>query len=186
MTLRKSFGPVMLMGKFSVRIVTTRTRGRAHGRRDDSIDCDSDIRGRLRAIPMGYEPRPLQDQQVEERIGQALQLKPVISENSIWLRMIGADACSPALARNVRRRAARDWIFFCASVRLRQNAYTSQKLGLNFCLTLTLRLMGGGNHALHYESICLGLPVGTPARVCLGTLYQNRIAPAVRLKGHSA
>jgi len=76
--------------------------------------------------------------------------------------------------------------FFCASVRLRQNAYTSQKLGLNFCLTLTLRLMGGGNHALHYESICLGLPVGTPARVCLGTLYQNRIAPAVRLKGHSA
>jgi hypothetical protein len=26
---------------------------------------------------------------------------------------------------------------------------------------------GGGNHALHYESICLGLPVGTPARVCL-------------------
>jgi hypothetical protein len=128
--------------------------------------------------------------------------------------MIGADACSPALARNVRRRlvksrcqleaenlflrhqlsvtlrrtpalcdrrysgsahsrgclyswsrAARDWIF-CASVRLRENAYTSQKLGLNFCLTLTLRLMGG-NHALHYESICLGLPVGTPARVCL-------------------
>jgi hypothetical protein len=65
-------------------------------------------------------------------------------------------------------RAARDGIFFCASVRLRQNAYTSQKLGLNFCLTLTLRLMGGGNHALHYESICLGLPVGTPARVCLG------------------
>src|SRR6266566_1268612 len=64
-------------------------------------------------------------------------------------------------------RAARDWIF-CASVRLRQNAYTSQKLGLNFCLTLTLRLMGGGNHALHYESTCLGLPVGTLARVCLG------------------
>jgi hypothetical protein len=56
--------------------------------------------------------------------------------------------------------------FFCASVRLRQNAYTPQKLGLNFCLTLMLRLMGG-NHALHYESICLGLPVGTPARVCL-------------------
>src|SRR5262249_17498906 len=104
-------GPVMLRGGFSFRIVTTRTRGRAHGRRDDSIDCDSDIRGRLRAIPMGYEARPLQDQQVEERIGQALQLKPVISENSIWLRMIGADACSPALARNVRRRAARDWIF---------------------------------------------------------------------------
>jgi IstB-like ATP binding protein len=51
-------------------------------------------------------------------------------------------------------------------VRLRENAYTSQKLGLNFWLTLTLRLMGG-NHALHYESICLGLPVGTPARVCL-------------------
>jgi hypothetical protein len=54
-----------------------------------------------------------------------------------------------------------------AGVRLWQNAYTSQKLGLNFCLTLMLRLMGGGNHALHYESICLGLPVGSAARVCL-------------------
>jgi hypothetical protein len=55
-------------------------RGRAHGRRDDSIDCDSDIRGRLRATPMGYEARRLRDQQVEERTGQTLQLKPVISE----------------------------------------------------------------------------------------------------------
>jgi hypothetical protein len=67
---------------------------------------------------------------------------------------------------SIRGLVRRETGFFCASVRLRQNAYTPQKLGLNFCLTLMLRLMGG-NHALHYESICLGLPVGTPARVCL-------------------
>jgi hypothetical protein len=76
-------------------------------------------------------------------------------------------------ASSIRGLVRRATGFFCASVRLRQNAYTSQKLGLNFCLTLTLRLMGGGNHALHYDSICLGLPVGTPARVCLGTLYRK-------------
>src|SRR5262249_28525664 len=27
----------------------------------------------------------------------------------------------------------------------------------------------GGNHALHHEPICLGLPVGSSAWVCLGT-----------------
>jgi hypothetical protein len=41
-----------------------------------------------------------------------------------------------------------------------------------------LRLMGGGNHALHYESICLGLPVGTPARVCLSVM-KSRLHPGV-------
>jgi len=76
-------------------------RGRVHGRRDDSIDCDSGIRGRLRAAPMGYEAR----RQVEERTGQTLQLKPVnpardslVGQNH---RMTVADPCSPAFARNV-------------------------------------------------------------------------------------
>src|SRR5215467_6047696 len=79
--------------------VTMRTqRGRANGRRDDSIDCDSDIRSRLHATPMGYEARRLRDQQVEERTGQTLQLKPVISENSIRLRMIGARVGSDSRA----------------------------------------------------------------------------------------
>jgi hypothetical protein len=65
--------------------VTVRTqRGRAHGRRDDSIDCDADIRGRLRATQMGYEARQLRDRQVEEKTGQTLQLKPVISEHPAW------------------------------------------------------------------------------------------------------
>jgi hypothetical protein len=42
-TLGKCFRPITLLGDFAVRMPQSEHVGRAHGRRDNSIDCDSDF-----------------------------------------------------------------------------------------------------------------------------------------------
>ena len=57
-TVGKCFRPITLLGDFPVRMSQSEHAGRAHKRRDNSIDCDSDLRGRFCAGPIGHEATP--------------------------------------------------------------------------------------------------------------------------------
>jgi hypothetical protein len=66
-TLGKCFRPITLLGDFPVRMSQLEhVGGRAHGCRDDSIDCDSGVRCRFFAGPLGRQARPLRRCEIEE------------------------------------------------------------------------------------------------------------------------
>ena len=61
------FSPITLLGDFPVRMSQIEhVGGRAHGRRDDSIDCDSGVRCRFCAGPLGHQARPPRRCEIEE------------------------------------------------------------------------------------------------------------------------
>src|SRR6516165_663770 len=66
-TLGEYFSPITLLGDFPVRMSQLEhVGGRAHGSRDDSIDCDSGVRCRFCAGPLGRQARPLRRCEIEE------------------------------------------------------------------------------------------------------------------------
>ena len=66
-TLGEYFSPITLLGDFPVRMSQLEhVGGRAHGCRDDSIDCDSGVRCRFCAGPLGRQARPLRRCEIEE------------------------------------------------------------------------------------------------------------------------
>ena len=66
-TLGEYFCPITLPGDFPVRMSQLEhVGGRAHGCRDDSIDCDSGVRCRFRAGPLGHEATPFRRRKVED------------------------------------------------------------------------------------------------------------------------
>src|SRR5262245_8527803 len=66
-TLGEYFCPITLLGDFPVRMSQLEhVGGRAHGCRDDSIDCDSGVRCRFCAGPLGHQARPLRRCEIEE------------------------------------------------------------------------------------------------------------------------
>src|SRR5262245_41907882 len=66
-TLGEYFCPITLLGDFPVRMSQIEhVGGRAHERRDDSIDCDSGVRCRCCAGPLGHQARPLRRCEIEE------------------------------------------------------------------------------------------------------------------------
>src|SRR5262249_35277917 len=61
------FCPITLLGDFPVRMSQLEhVGGRAHGCRDDSIDCDSGVRCRCCAGPLGHQAKPLRRCEIEE------------------------------------------------------------------------------------------------------------------------
>ena len=72
-TLGEYFSPITLLGDFPVRMSQLEhVGGRAHGSRDDSIDCDSGVRCRFCAGPLGRQARPLRHCEIEEGTVSAL------------------------------------------------------------------------------------------------------------------
>ena len=66
-TLGEYFSPITLLGDFPVRMSQLEHVGeRAHGSGDDSIDCDSGVRCRFCAGPLGRQARPLRRCEIEE------------------------------------------------------------------------------------------------------------------------
>ena len=66
-TLGEYFCPITLLGDFPVRMSQLEhVGGRAHGCRDDSIDCDSGVRCRFFAGPLGHQARPFRRCEIEE------------------------------------------------------------------------------------------------------------------------
>ena len=66
-TLGEYSSPITLLGDFPVRMSQLEhVGGRAHGCRDDSIDCDSGVRCRFCAGPLGRQARPLRRCEIEE------------------------------------------------------------------------------------------------------------------------
>ena len=66
-TLGEYFSPITLLGDFGVRMSQLEhVGGRAHGCRDDSIDCDSGVRCRFCVGPAGHQARPLRRCEIEE------------------------------------------------------------------------------------------------------------------------
>ena len=66
-TLGEYFSPITLLGDFPVRMSQLEhVGGRAHGCRDDSIDCDAGVRCRFCVGPLGRQARPLRRYEIEE------------------------------------------------------------------------------------------------------------------------
>jgi len=66
-TLDEYFCPITLLGDFPVRMSQLEhVGGRAHGCRDDSIDCDAGVRCRFCVGPLGRQARPLRRYEIEE------------------------------------------------------------------------------------------------------------------------
>ena len=66
-TLGEYFCPITLLGDFPVRMSQLEhVGGRAHGSGDDSIDCDSGVRCRFCAGPLGHQARPPRRCEIEE------------------------------------------------------------------------------------------------------------------------
>jgi len=66
-TLGEYFCPITLLGDFPVRMSQLEhVGGRAHGCRDDSIDCDAGVRCRFCVGPLGRQARPLRRYEIEE------------------------------------------------------------------------------------------------------------------------
>src|SRR5207245_4214490 len=66
-TLGEYFSPITLLGDFPVRMSQLEhVGGRAHGCRDDSIDCDSGVRCRFCAGPLGRQATPLRRCEIAE------------------------------------------------------------------------------------------------------------------------
>jgi len=66
-TLGEYFCPITLLGDFPVRMSQLEhVGGRAYGCRDDSIDCDSGVRCRFCAGPLGHQAKPLRRCEIEE------------------------------------------------------------------------------------------------------------------------
>src|SRR5262245_17017499 len=66
-TLGEYFCPITLLGDFPVRMSQLEhVGGRAHGCRDDSIDCDSGVRCRFCAGPLGHQAKPLRRCEIEK------------------------------------------------------------------------------------------------------------------------
>src|SRR5262249_58830736 len=66
-TLGEYFCPITLLDDFPVRMSQLEhVGGRAHGCRDDCIDCDSGVRCRFCARPLGHQAKPLRRCEIEE------------------------------------------------------------------------------------------------------------------------
>ena len=66
-TLGEYFCPITLLGDFPVRMSQLEhVGGRAYGCRGDSIDCDSGVRCRFCAGPLGHQAKPLRRCEIEE------------------------------------------------------------------------------------------------------------------------
>src|SRR5262249_52992001 len=76
------------------------TWGRAaHGRRDNSIDCDSDLRGRFCAGPIGQEATPFRRRTVEDETVIATSPTRPSSALASWSRRIPVRRGKPRPAR---------------------------------------------------------------------------------------
>ena len=94
------FSPDHITGRFSCSDVAIRTRGGVRmGRRDNSIDCDSGLRGRFCAGPLGHEATPFRRRKVEDETVIATSPTRASSALASWSRRIPVRRDKPRPAR---------------------------------------------------------------------------------------